>query len=280
MSTTADPTTWIAFGTGFPHADWRMGTAVVVNGAVICASGYYIPGTGYYATKEVLMASAEAPSSWVTLTAMPNATFGAAKFVIGNKLYIVDGASLVSYTVPSASIPAGTSGVVKLATVDLTYVRPITDVIVHASIPVNTAVIPAISFDDGITWNYWNASGMTWTAAASQAAAFASGTPVTLVAGTTTQYRVPGLTNFDPGSNQTLTLAFRLGCIVANVTPSVMSVQIQYASAMNLVPMITGGMSSTKAEVGLQFIPYGPVSSVQVKNLTAAALSLRLKVQG
>ena len=274
MASAADPTTWIQIGT-FPHADWRMGIATVVNGAVICASGYY-NGSAFNPTTEAFVANAENPATWTALTAMPVAQYGAAKFVVGNKVYIVDSTTLISYTVPPV-LANGTSGVLQLAPLNLANVNPLSDVIVHANIPANTSIIPAMSLDGGATWKYWDSPTLTWVAAASQAAAFAAGAPLSLMSGTS-QYRVAGLSNYDAGAAASITLAFRLSITAANTTPCIYSVIYTYSGATNVVPMVVGGLNSTKAEIGIQYM-LGQNSSVQVKNLTADTLALRVKVQ-
>jgi len=270
-----DPTVWVRIGY-FPHADWRMGIAAVVNGAVVCASGYYAPGSGYSSQTEAFIASASSPITWTALTSMPTATHGAAKFVLGSKVYIVDGASLISYTVPP-SVPITSTGSIVFKPLDLADVNPILDVFVHADIPTNTSVVAAISLDDGVTWMSWLPASLAWVEAPSMDAAFQNGAALSLVT-SPSKFRVPGLNNYDAGSAATLTLALRLTATASNVTPCIYSISYMYAGSLVIVPMVTGGLSSSKAEIGLRYAS-GAIDSVTLKNLTTSPLTLRLKVQ-
>ena len=132
-----------------------------------------------------------------------------------------------------------------------------------------------VSPDEGATWLY--SSGSSWLAAASKDDAFTA-TDKVITANTPKNAQFAINSNTISGA-QSLTFAFKF---VASGLTSILDIfRIRvYHTGVSYIsePMVLGGPSSTKADVGLQYAS-GVVSSVLVKNLTSSSLYLKVKAQ-
>jgi hypothetical protein len=146
---------------------------------------------------------------------------------------------------------------------------------VYASIPANTSIKAAVSFDGGTTWSYYSTTTQGWVVATDKATALANGATLTQVSGY--KYAVTGLTNMPVGAMQNIQLALSLASSAVNVSPIVYYTSLAYVGVGTYGTLLIGSYGNGYADIGIKH-PAGVYTTTNVKNNQSYPITMTLKI--